>query len=610
MTRAPLRSIRVRITLAFLAAMLAMGGAVAFLVEQYAGVSASQALITDGYLPLARVVDRVKRDQQRIDTDVQRLLSDRPRPGTGPASNVSIYAAKLQGNLVEVRSRVAAAGTLAGAAHDRAALNRVTALLDRIEAFAAPYSARASRVVFLAEASRRDEALAEAQQLEGDGNALAEEIDGLARQIDRRITITTIETEARRVRANLVTLGILTAASAFSLTLVAAVLYALAPIGRLTTEVQRLAAGAGGSSQPSAAGDEIAFLAAEFDRMVQAISQRDRRLVERAEELNRVSRYLGSVLDNLEEGLVVVEEGRITLANPAAGRMFGVATGQPPPEALANSGELPRDGRIYAIRTTPFAPGHRTAPTGWIAVCADVTDAREAQDRLARTERLALIGQMLAQVTHEVRNPLNALSLNAELLSDELAALDPAHATEAWAVLATISGEIERLTRVTAHYLQLARRPGIDPSPDDPANVLIEVARLVEPELAVDSVALTVNADPLARQWVDGNQLRQALLNAVRNAHEAHATHIALEVRREGDEVVFTVADDGEGMSSDQVARATEPFWSTRAQGTGLGLAIVRQILEAHGGRVTMASTPGTGTRVALAFPWRPVEGS
>nr|MBA2321408.1 ATP-binding protein [Deltaproteobacteria bacterium] len=112
----------------------------------------------------------------------------------------------------------------------------------------------------------------------------------------------------------------------------------------------------------------------------------------------------------------------------------------------------------------------------------------------------------------------------------------------------------------------------------------------------------------LPRVWLDGNQVRQALLNAVRNAHEARAARIALHVRREGDELIFTVNDDGEGMSADQVARATEPFWSTRAQGTGLGLAIVRQILEAHGGRVSLDSAPGAGTRLALAFPWRGVE--
>jgi signal transduction histidine kinase len=608
--RAPLRSIRVRITAAFLAAMLAMGGAIGFLVEQYAGVSASQALITDGYLPLARVVDRVKRDQQRVDTDVQRLIGDRPRPGTGSVSNVAIYAANLQENLGQVRARTAAAAELAGAAQERAALNRVSALVDRIDGLVAPYCDHAARVVVLAEANRREEALAEAQKLDSDGSALAAEIDGLARQIDRRITTTTIETEARRVRANLVTLTIAAGASVISLTLLAAVLYALRPIGRLTTEVQRLAAGAGGAAEPSRAGDELAILAAEFDRMVRAIEQRDRRLVERADELNRVSRYLGSVLDNLEEGLVVVEDGRITLANPAAGRMFGVATGEPPPDALAGTAEVVRDGRTYAIRTTPFAPGGKTAPTGWIAVCADVTDAREAQERLARTERLALIGQMLAQVTHEVRNPLNALSLNAELLADELAALDPAHATEAWAVLETVSGEIERLTAVTAHYLQLARRPRIDPTPEDPVVVLREVARLVEPELAQDAVALAVDAQEVPRQWLDGNQLRQALLNAVRNALEAKARQVSLTVAREADELVFTIADDGEGMSAEQVGRATEPFWSTRAQGTGLGLAIVRQILEAHGGRVALRSAPGAGTTVALAFPWRPVEGS
>ena len=102
--------------------------------------------------------------------------------------------------------------------------------------------------------------------------------------------------------------------------------------------------------------------------------------------------------------------------------------------------------------------GHQV-DQGVLVVVADVTEQARAKERLARSERLALIGQMLAQITHEVRNPLNALSLNAEMLGDELVGLDPDRRTESWEILDVVAGEIERLTAVTGHYLQLARRP-------------------------------------------------------------------------------------------------------------------------------------------------------
>jgi signal transduction histidine kinase len=237
-----------------------------------------------------------------------------------------------------------------------------------------------------------------------------------------------------------------------------------------------------------------------------------------------------------------------------------------------------------------------------------VTEQRRALERLARSERLALVGQMLAQITHEVRNPLNALSLNAEMLSEEVGRLDPDRQTDAWPLLGTVSGEIERLTAVTAHYLQLARRPKARLAPERLADLVSEVVRLVHAELDQAGVKLEVNVEPLPMQLVDGNQLRQALLNVLRNAVEAPARHLRLEVTSSAGEVHLALADDGPGMTPAEIDRAFDPFFSTKATGTGLGLAITRQILEDHDGTVRVFSTPGRGTTFVLVLPFRPTE--
>lgn len=224
----------------------------------------------------------------------------------------------------------------------------------------------------------------------------------------------------------------------------------------------------------------------------------------------------------------------------------------------------------------------------------------------ARSDRLAAIGQMLAQITHEVRNPLNALSLNAELLADEVDSLDPERRTEAWDILRTVSSEIDRLTQVTGYYLQLARRPQTQRAPEDLAGLCQEIVRLTAAELAQRGATLTTEFQDLPHQWVDANQLKQALLNVLRNALEAGARHLHLRLGRAEGDIRLSLQDDGEGMNPENLDKVSEPFFSTKASGTGLGLAITKQILDDHEGSLRILSSPGQGTTVEFLLPDRP----
>jgi signal transduction histidine kinase/HAMP domain-containing protein len=604
-----LGSIRVRIVAAFLAALLALLGAQGFQIWQQQRLSRSLALITGGYLPLAKIVARLDHDRQRVDNDVQRLLRDEPRPATGPASSTLVYTEALQQNLAEGRIHVRYARGLAGNAEEQAVLNQIDGQLAILDRLFQEYQARSSAFVVVAEAGQRDELRDLAAPLIRVGSQLGEEINKFALLIDGRVDELTRATEQAQLRATAVSSGMGVLAFAFSFALVAAVLYAMRPIGRLTTEVQRLAAGDYGGRVEVRGTDEVAILATEFNAMSLALQARDRALVERAEQLNRLSRYLKSVVDSLDDGLLVIEEDRVTLANPSAHRVWGATQGGPPPGALGGllapdpsaRREIEGPGRtLHEVRAIPFGE------SGVVVVSADVTEQTRTRERLARSERLALVGQMLAQITHEVRNPLNALSLNAELLADELAALDPDRHTEAWELLATVASEIERLTQVTAHYLQLARRPKAMLELEDLRSLLDDVIRLLDAELQQAEVRLTLRAEPLPPQRVDGNQMKQATLNVIRNAVEAGARSLSLELTCAEGEIRLALHDDGAGMSAEEVDKACEPFFSTKATGTGLGLAITRQILEDHDGVVRVSSTPGRGTSVVLAFPERP----
>ena len=207
------------------------------------------------------------------------------------------------------------------------------------------------------------------------------------------------------------------------------------------------------------------------------------------------------------------------------------------------------------------------------------------------------MGQLLAQVTHEVRNPLNAISLHAELLADEL------RAPEQQALLGTVATEIRRLEAVTERYLDLARRRAPELASEDPTALARSVASLEEERLRRLGVELQVIGPEAESVEVDGNVLRRALLNLVRNAAEAGAQHITVRVSREAQALAISVSDDGPGLEPGTVDRVFDPFFSTKARGTGLGLAVTRQEIEDQGGSIDVVSEPGTGTAFHLRVP-------
>lgn len=605
----PLQSIRVRIIAAMMTAVVALLGAMFFLMVQLQGVSNSMAYIIEGYLPLKEVIGQLERDHQRVGTDMERLLRKEARPGLGGTSTTVIYSDSLRIHLDEARALALANRDAVESSAEKAALLKVATQLNHIEELFKGYEQSASIVNKSLSSQVNPVSSAQLEKLRKTNAELGTEIDNLERLVDHRIQDLNETTATARIRATAISATLAGLGFLLSLGLVVAILFALRPIARLTDQIQRLTKGDYTGRVEVKGSDEIALLAAAFNQMVQALQVRDETLVERAEQLNRLSGYLASVLDSLEDSLLVIENGKVTLSNPAAKEQWGASLGASTPQPLEPV--VKRPGRhelgdsyttLHEIRVIPFGEH------GQVIVTADVTQQTQDKEKLVRSERLALVGQMLAQITHEVRNPLNAVSLNVELLADEIAQLDPERKTESWDLFETISREIERLTSVTGHYLQLARRPPAQLDSHNLNQVLDEIHHLLEAELEQQNVQLTVSHQPMEPILVDGNQLRQAILNIIRNATEAGAKTLELNLTESQNQVEISLRDDASGMTEEQIARAFDPFYSTKVTGTGLGLAITRQILEDHGGSISVESSLGEGTRLALIIPKRHAE--
>jgi signal transduction histidine kinase len=231
-----------------------------------------------------------------------------------------------------------------------------------------------------------------------------------------------------------------------------------------------------------------------------------------------------------------------------------------------------------------------------------VSAIARANEQLLASERLATIGKMAAHVTHEIRNPLSSIALNLELLEEEL----PASAEEANSLLRAIKAEVERLSGLSEQYLSVARQRPQQKRPEKLGEIVEEACEFVRRELSQAGITLQLSIEPAVGERflpVDEAQVRQALLNLLRNAREAMPNGGRVVVKlleAEGGGLDLIVDDEGVGMPSTTRERLFEPFFTTKQHGTGLGLAITRQIAEAHGGGIRVEAREPKGTRIVL----------
>ena len=229
----------------------------------------------------------------------------------------------------------------------------------------------------------------------------------------------------------------------------------------------------------------------------------------------------------------------------------------------------------------------------------DCADLRTMEERLLQAERLATVGKFASQIAHEIRNPLSSISLNCELLEDEVRNGND----EAQRLIRTVMRELERMNDIVAEYLQFSRFPKPHLTK---ATVDVVIRELEEQFQRNDRIRLTVNlAQPSPEVWVDDTLLKQALQNLVRNAAEAieGTGEIRIETEKIDRFLAIRVHDTGRGIPQDVVPRLFEPFFTTKGQGTGLGLATTQQIIFEHNGHIQVESQPGQGTTFTTFLP-------
>jgi signal transduction histidine kinase len=273
-----------------------------------------------------------------------------------------------------------------------------------------------------------------------------------------------------------------------------------------------------------------------------------------------------------------------------------------------------KDGSILEVSITrsPIRGSSDSAP-GFIEILRDISDQRQMERELIKTEKMAAVGKIASKVVHEIRNPLGSINLNCDILIDNLGAGDTPEEREAREILQTIKRETRRLVQITEEYLQFSRMPQPTGRESDLNAVMLELADFLRPELRRSGIRLVLNLDD-RRPMVtcDARLLRQIVLNLIRNAMEVVPAQsgqvmVVTQPVQGGGEI--SVDDNGPGIVPDVLPHIFEPFFTTKQEGTGLGLAVVAQIVEEHGGTLTCQSLPGKGTTFRIKLPSKVGEG-
>jgi len=239
-------------------------------------------------------------------------------------------------------------------------------------------------------------------------------------------------------------------------------------------------------------------------------------------------------------------------------------------------------------------------------------ELKKTQEKLIRSERLAAVGELAAQIAHEIRNPLGAISNSVGVLKRDL----DLHGDDR-RLLEVVSDESQRLEGIVADFLRFARPRPIHKTSEHVTEVLDDLLLLLSQERASSSeIRIEKQYQPdLPKADLDSAQTREALWNLLVNAVEAMpgGGTIRVSVHRvtKGrDFLEIVVSDTGKGIHALERDKIFEPFHTTKADGTGLGLAIVHRVVEAHAGEIDVESEEGRGSTFRLRFPSSPETSS
>ncbi|CAM4313661.1 ATP-binding protein [Paenibacillus phoenicis] len=257
------------------------------------------------------------------------------------------------------------------------------------------------------------------------------------------------------------------------------------------------------------------------------------------------------------------------------------------------------DNHIYFTSTSPIQKSKSNEVIGAVAIVQDITELETLRMELNHVERLSLVGQMAAGITHEIRNPMAVVRGFLQLMREK----SPPTLDHYYRI---VMEELDRANGIINDFLSLAQNRPVESEKCHLHDIIKELTPLLWADANLRGQTIEVKLDDsMPELLLNAKEIKQLILNLSRNAMEAMAEkgQLTLETRVTDQGGLLVVSDTGPGIPSGQREKLFEPFFTTKAKGTGLGLALCLSIVERHGGKITVDSTEGQGTTFTVLFP-------
>jgi PAS domain S-box-containing protein len=371
--------------------------------------------------------------------------------------------------------------------------------------------------------------------------------------------------------------------------------------------------------------DEIVQLADAFSHMTANLKARSK-------ELSKTYDFQRNLIEGSIDGIVATDkDGNIVLFNEGAEQVFGYASEEvirkmevadlyPPgqakkvEEALYDSGYggpgklanyettiLNKQGQGISVWLSASVIYTKEDPVGTVSFLRDLTERKRLEKKVLESERLATVGQGIAYISHEIKNPLMLIGGFAQQILRKIDQLDKNQEK-----LEIIIKEVKRLEQFLSEVTDITKPSKPRKTMTSVNSVVEEIHSLLQQELKTHEVELHKSLDNgIPEVSLDPKQIKQVLINVMKNAIESmpEGGHLFVTTKLQEDSFTLSITDTGKGIAPQDLDTVFEPFMTTKKEGTGLGLAICRKIIEDHDGEISIESKLGSGTVCNIVLP-------